>query len=122
MERVLGVIRLSVLTDETTSPERQRQFIEHSARARGAEIVAWAVDLDVSASNVRPADRPELGKYIADPAGFDTVMFWRVDRLCRKVGDFADMIKWAEENGKNLVSATESFDLSSPLGKAVAYI
>ncbi len=32
------------------------------------------------------------------------------------------MIKWAEEHGKNLISATESFDLSSPLGKAIAYI
>jgi DNA invertase Pin-like site-specific DNA recombinase len=122
MERVLGVIRLSVMTDESTSPERQRAIIESAAKARGAEIVDWAIDLDVSASSVRPADRPELGKRIADPVGFDTMMFWRVDRLCRKVGDFSDMIKWAEDHGKNLVSATESFDLSSPLGKAIAYI
>ncbi len=66
------MVRVSVLTDESTSPERQRVFIENAAKARSAEVVDWAIDLDVSASNVRPADRPELGKRMADPVGFDT--------------------------------------------------
>ncbi|GGJ75932.1 integrase [Pilimelia anulata] len=122
-ERCLGAIRLSVLTDASTSPERQQEYIERAAAQRDGRLVGVAKDLDVSASKVPPMERPGLGPWFAERKDeWDTLIVWRLDRLVRKVGDLAELIKWCEENGKNIVSATEPFDLSTPLGKALVYL
>ena len=122
MTRALGIVRLSLLTDESTSPARQQEIIEREAAKRGSSIVGWADDLDVSASRLAPLKRPKLARWLAQPDEYDELIFWRIDRLARKVGDFAEMVKGAEEHGTGLASATEPFDLSSPLGRAVAYL
>jgi DNA invertase Pin-like site-specific DNA recombinase len=122
MPRALGIIRLSLLTDESTSVERQQEIIEAEARKRGSSIAGWAKDTDVSASKFPPTKRPELAPWLARPEEYDELIFWRIDRLARKVGDFADMVRWADEHGKGLASATEPFDLASPLGRALAYL
>src|SRR5262249_49344770 len=43
-------------------------------------------------------------------------------RFVRKTGDLARMDDWAKEHEVALVSATETFDTSTPLGKAIATI
>ena len=58
--KLLAAIRLSVETDATTSPERQRKAIQEYADAHGHTVAAWATDLDVS-GKVPPRQRPELG-------------------------------------------------------------
>jgi DNA invertase Pin-like site-specific DNA recombinase len=122
-ERCLGAIRLSVLTDATTSPERQAEHIERAAAQRGGVVVHLATDLGVSASNIPPMDRPALSVWFTDKKNeWDTLIVWRLDRLVRKVGDLAELIRWCDANGKNIVSATEPFDLSTPLGKALVYL
>ncbi|MET7972868.1 recombinase family protein [Streptomyces mirabilis] len=121
-ERVIGVIRLSDKTDSTTSPERQRASITSAAAARGATIVGWAEDIDVSASQKSPWERPELSKWLARPDEWDALMFWRLDRFVRRVSDFAEMIKWCQAREKNLISATETIDIRSPIGRVIAYI
>jgi site-specific DNA recombinase len=118
--RAVGVIRLSKMTEETTSPERQQEIITAKARERGAEIVGWARDDDVSATKFAPSKRPELAKWLARPDAFDEVIFWRADRFVRKVRDLVDMIDWSRKHGKGLVSATESFDLEDPTGQGEA--
>jgi DNA invertase Pin-like site-specific DNA recombinase len=120
--RALGVIRLSELADDTTSPTRQREIITAAAATRGSEVVAWAEDLDISATKFPPTQRPELARWLQHPDAYDEVIFWRLDRFVRKPSDLTDMIRWAETNGKGLVSATESFDLHDPLGEAMAYL
>ena len=45
---VLGRIRLSRATDESTSPERQREVMDSWAKSNDHEVVGWAEDLDVS--------------------------------------------------------------------------
>jgi hypothetical protein len=73
-ETLRGVrcVRLSVLTDETTSPERQREADDIAAAALGIDFgegdqLREAVDLDVSASAFGPFDRPQLGGWLARP-------------------------------------------------------
>lgn len=123
-QRLVGVIRLSKETDESTSPQVQRRAIEAIADLRGAEIVGWAEDLDVSATKLSPAQRPELSKWLARPDEWDGLAFWRLDRFVRSVIDFADMIRWCRANGrnKNMISATEPIDLNTPIGIAMAQI
>jgi hypothetical protein len=83
--RALSALRLSVLTDETTSPERQRAANEGAASAVGAEIIGEAVDLGVSASKTTPFEGPELGAWLTRPDEFDVIVWWRFDRAVRSM-------------------------------------
>lgn len=108
--RGVRVVRLSVLTDETTSPERQREADDQAAAALGIEFgegeaLREAVDLDVSASKVAPFDRPELGKWLDRPDEFDALVWWRFDRAIRSMTDMHDLAKWAKAHRKILVFA-----------------
>ncbi|WP_066938021.1 recombinase family protein [Streptomyces sp. NBRC 110611] len=108
--RGVRCIRLSVRTDETTSPERQREADDIAAAALGidfgeGDVLREAVDLDVSASKVGPFDRPQLGGWLARPVDFDALVWWRFDRAIRSMGDMHELAKWAREHRKMLVFA-----------------
>ena len=50
-------------------------------------------------------------------------MFFRVDRIVRRLFDLADLIRWAQKHSVILVSATEShFDLSTQFGDIIALL
>lgn len=92
--RLRGVraVRLSVLTDETTSPERQRDACEGAAAALGIDLDGReAVDLDVSASKTTPWDRPEFGAWLHRPDEYDAIVWWRSDRAVRSQGDMHEL-------------------------------
>ncbi|WP_240351386.1 recombinase family protein [Streptomyces olivoreticuli] len=127
-ETLRGVrcIRLSVRTDETTSPERQREADDVAAAALGisfgeGESLREAVDLDVSASKVGPFDRPQLGGWLARPQDFDVLVWWRFDRAIRSMQDMHELAKWAREHRKMLVFAEGigggrlEFDFRNPM-------
>ena len=80
--------------------------------------------MNVSAAKVAPWERPELRKRIdlSSKPDFDTLIFWKLDRLVRSVGDFARLIEWAVAYDVNLISTDGSVDLSTPMGKAMAQI
>ncbi|MEU7635817.1 recombinase family protein [Streptomyces sp. NPDC039016] len=103
--KALSVIRLSVRTDETTSPGRQRTANEESARGIGAEIIGEAEDLDVSASKTTPFERSQLGAWLADPASYDAILWWRLDRAVRSMADMHALARWARDHRKMLVFA-----------------
>ncbi len=111
-ETLRGVrcVRLSVLTDETTSPERQREADDQAAAAHNISFgegdqLREAVDLDVSASKISPFDRPALGAWLARPDDFDALVWWRFDRAIRSMADMHELAKWAREHRKVLVFA-----------------
>ncbi|WP_262700560.1 MULTISPECIES: recombinase family protein [Streptomyces] len=103
--RALSAIRLSVRTDETTSPGRQRAANSNEAARRGAVVVGEAEDLDVSATKTTPFNRPELGAWLARPDEFDMIIWWRMDRAVRSMADMAELGRWAKDHGKLLVFA-----------------
>ncbi|MEU4714689.1 recombinase family protein [Micromonospora purpureochromogenes] len=121
--RVLGVIRLSRETDETTSPERQREGLTAWATAHGHTIVGWAEDLDVSGA-VPPWERPELGRWLGDspPAPFDVIAGWKIDRISRSLLHFVQLIDWARERGKHVAAYMDSVDTSTDAGELVAKV
>jgi DNA invertase Pin-like site-specific DNA recombinase len=122
--RVLGVVRLSVETDETTSPERQREHVQHWTDGPNimGTVIGWAEDLDVS-GGMNPFKRPQLGPWLTKRADeFDVIAVWKLDRLTRRSRHFAELLDWCEENGKIIVSTSEGFDLSTPMGKMFATI
>ncbi len=105
--RGLSVLRLSVLTDETTSPERQRAANHEAAAALNIALNddREAVDLGVSASKTTPFERPELGAWLERPDDFDAIVAWRFDRLIRSMDDMHMLSLWAREHRKMIVIA-----------------
>lgn len=104
--RGVSALRLSVLTDETTSPERQREANHGAASALGIDLAdREAVDLGVSASKTTPFERPELGSWLRRPDDFDALVFWRFDRAVRSMDDMHELAKWARDHRKLIVFA-----------------
>lgn len=120
--RILGRVRLSRFHDESTSVVRQKADIERWAQAFGHEVIGYAVDVDVSRS-VSPFDAPDLGPYLNQPervASYDAVVSYRLDRLATGSIQLNDLIKWAQDHAKVIVSVSEGFDLGTPTGRMMA--
>jgi site-specific DNA recombinase len=121
-QRVLGRLRLSRSTEESTSIERQREIIEQWAQAHRHRIVGWAEDLDVSGS-VRPFDTPGLGPWLGDRMGeWDILAAWKLDRLGRNAIQLSELFGWCQTNNRTLVSCSESIDLSTWAGRMLASV
>ncbi|MEC4872015.1 recombinase family protein [Mycobacteroides chelonae] len=121
--KALIVVRLSRVTDATTSPERQLQMCQELCSQRGYEVVGTAEDLDVSGAvdPFKREHRPGLAPWLAgerDP--FDVIVVYRVDRLTRSIRNLQTLVAWAEDSSKLIVSATEPhFDMTSPFAAVV---
>ncbi|MFC5804416.1 recombinase family protein [Streptomyces formicae] len=121
--RALLSVRLSVLTDDTTSPVRQELDLRMLARERGCRVVGVASDLNVSATKVPPWKRKELGHWLNNRApDFDEILFWKLDRFVRRLSDLSTMIDWCLKYGRNLVSKNDSIDLTTTAGKIMVTI
>ncbi len=120
--RALIVVRLSRVTEATTSPERQLEECEALCKQRGYEVAGVAEDLDVSGA-VDPfkKDRPNLARWLAgEEQAFDVIVVCRVDRLTRSIKHLQRLVAWADDEGKLIVSATEPhFDMTTPFAAVV---
>lgn len=120
--RVLGRVRISRATDESTSVQRQREIIEAWVKANDHTLIGWATDLDVS-GGVDPFDTPELGDWLTNRTEqFDCVVAWKLDRLGRDSIRLNKLFGWAIENKKTIVSCTEGIDLSTPTGRLLTNV
>ncbi|MEU5436859.1 recombinase family protein [Streptomyces sp. NPDC020719] len=121
--RALLSVRLSVLTEDTTSPVRQELDLRMLARERGYRVVDVASDLNVSATKVPPWKRKKLGDWLNNRAPeFEVLLFWKLDRFVRRLSDLSTMIDWCLKYGKNLVSKHDSIDLTTTAGKIMVTI
>lgn len=124
MPGVLGAVRLSRLVDDSTSPARQREVISAWASMHGKPVVHVTQDTDVS-GRVPARERPELGPWLTNPnlaARWDTLVVAKLDRVSRNLLDLCSLLDWCQDNGKVLVSITESLDMGTPHGRMVVQI
>jgi site-specific DNA recombinase len=121
LRAVVGA-RLSLQTDESVSMERQTASGEAYCGMKGWSVVGYVADSDVSATKTTPFERPSLRSWIDRADEWDVLVFWKLDRVVRKPADLSDMIRWCKEHGKSLVFTEDGFDLSTPMGEAMAYI
>lgn len=120
-ERLLGVIRLSQESEESTSPERQRAHIEAIAQYREAVIVGWAIDMDVSGRYVAPWDRPELGDWMNNRAEeYDGLAAWKMDRITRKPLHFYLLMERCDAAKHIIVTRADGIDTSTSTGRRSA--
>lgn len=121
-KRVLGRVRLSRSSEESTSIERQREIIARWVEANGHNLIGWAEDVDVSGS-VDPFDSPQLGDWLANRhPEFDVVAAWKLDRLSRSTVNLNRLIVWCHDHGKTIVSTTEGIDIATPIGRLITSV
>ncbi|MGY4869798.1 recombinase family protein [Mycolicibacterium elephantis] len=119
---LLGRLRLSVASDESTSIERQRELVTAWAESNGHNVIGWAEDVDVSGS-VDPFDTPQLGDWLNNRADeFDVIATWKLDRLSRNSIKLNKLFGWCLDHDKTVVSTSEAIDLGTPVGRLIANV
>ena len=110
--------RQSVDKKDSISIESQ---IEYAKREVFSEECKIYQDSGYSGKNT---NRPAFSEMMRDiQAGqIEKVVVYRLDRISRSIVDFADFIDILESSGISFVSATEKFDTSTPMGRAMLYI
>ena len=122
--RILPVVRLSLVTENTTSPERQLEKITQYAALKDHELVQITeanYDLDVSGT-VSPFDRPGLGPWLREDrlGAWDALCAAKLDRVSRSFFDFTALLAWLEAHGKSLIILDPMLDLTRPEGRVMA--
>lgn len=69
-------------------------------------------------------DRPAFTQLLKDikEGKIKKVVAYKLDRISRSLTDFAKLIELFQEHNVEFISATEQFDTSSPIGRAMVYI
>lgn len=72
----------------------------------------------------KDTERPSFQRLLDDikKGRVEKVIVYRLDRISRSLLDFAKLIEMFNEYNVGFVSATEKFDTSTPIGKAMLYI
>lgn len=100
----------------------QRRRVDLAAELGGYQIVAWFDDPDVSAfsGKRRPGYEQMMGRLEEIRGG--ALIFYRLDRFCRRLTQFTQAFEECQRHGVALVSATEPIDTSTPIGIAMMEI
>ena len=117
--------RKSVLTDRGESVENQVELCRRCLAAQypdvGPEEIAVYEDEGFSGKDLQ---RPQFRRMLEDIRRErpEALVCYRLDRVSRSVGDFADLIRKLEGWGVGFLCIREKFDTSTPMGKAMMYI
>lgn len=117
--RVVLYIRVSTQeqADEGYSIDEQKKRLLAYCKARGWVVVDILVDPGYSGSNL---ERPAMQSLIANIKEYDMVLVYKLDRLSRSQKDTLYLIEEVFlPNGVDFVSINESFDTSTPFGRAM---
>ena len=118
------MVRVAVYTRVSTedqakegfSLEAQRDRLEAYCRARDWTVVEVYVDDGHSGRDIR---RPAYQRMMEGRDRWDTVLVIKMDRIHRNSRHFMEMMDDLSEWGKNFVSATESLDTTTAMGRFV---
>lgn len=98
-----------------------RQYITAHYGACFADSACVYEDEGFSGGNL---ERPQFKVMMqeAKKKKFTAVVCYRLDRISRNIGDFANLIEELNELHISFISIKEQFDTSSPMGRAMMYI
>ncbi|MBE6845440.1 MAG: recombinase family protein [Ruminococcus sp.] len=110
--------RKSVFREDSISIESQIEMCRYEAR--GAETVVYQ-DNGFSGKNT---DRPDFQRMMTDIRAkrINKVIVYKLDRISRSILDFSEMMDEFQKYKVDFISATERFDTSSPMGRAMLNI
>ena len=122
MKDAISYIRVSSeeQADSGLGLEAQRQRIAAYCTMKGLHLAEEFEDPGISAGKPL-ASRPAGSKLLAAARkGKAVVVVAKLDRLFRSVADAANVIDDFDKRGIQLVAIAESFDMTSPYGRAMA--
>lgn len=102
--------------------ERQRADVLALVKARGWTVAGEFVDNDVSALSRKP--RPQFARMMAgvDAGEFDVIVARHMDRLLRRLSEFATVLERCQAAKTVIVTAADGVDTSTDGGRTVAGI
>lgn len=107
--------------DDFHSPETQLTYLQRAVT--GMSVVAVVDDFDESGRKLDrkglELDRPGLNRIrrMVESGDVDVVAFYNVSRLGRNVLGSLLFVKYLEDRGARILSATEHIDTSTPVGR-----
>ena len=110
MTRVIGYARVS--TDDQNL-DMQQLAIEKYAKEKELELVIYLEK--VSSRN----ERPELQNALKASTKGDVFVVYKLDRLARSTKELYQLTDQLKEKGVEFVSINDSFDTTTPTGKAM---
>lgn len=118
MAKIAIYARKSVFREDSISIESQIEMCEYEARGEEYSIYK---DNGFSGKNT---ERPDFQRMMKDiKAGLiNKVIVYKLDRVSRSVLDFSEMMEVFQKYNVAFISATEHFDTSSPMGRAMLNI
>ncbi len=96
--------------------EAQKERLEAYCLARDWSVAERYIDEGHSGRTVR---RPEYQRMMAERDRWDALLVIKMDRIHRNSRNFMEMMEHLQEWGKDFVSASESLDTSSAMGRFV---
>ena len=110
--------RQSVDKKDSISIESQVEFCKHELKG---DSYREYTDKGYSGKNT---DRPKFQELIRDieQGLIEKVVVYKLDRISRSIIDFANMMEMFQRYNVEFVSATEKFDTSTPMGRAMLNI
>ncbi|QFG01293.1 recombinase family protein (plasmid) [Psychrobacillus glaciei] len=111
MARLIGYARVS--TDEQNL-DMQQQAIEKYAAEKGLDFIMY-----VEKISTRKTDRKELENALKAAAKGDVFVVYKLDRLARSTKELYQLTEQLKEKGVEFVSIHDSFDTTTPTGKAM---
>lgn len=118
MTNIAIYARKSVFREDSISIKSQIEMCKYEAR--GEECVIYQ-DNGFSGKNT---ERPDFQRMMNDIKSnkISKVIVYKLDRISRSILDFSEMMDVFQKHNVDFVSATEKFDTSSPMGRAMLNI
>lgn len=118
--RIAAYIRVSTdeQADKGNSLQEQQERLTAYCKVMGWTSPTFYVDDGYSAKNLQ---RPAIQRLLDDVKAnkIDVVLTSKLDRFCRNLLDLLQTVNLLEDHNCTFVSATESFDTSTAVGKMV---
>lgn len=111
MGRVIGYCRVST---EDQNLDMQEQAIEKYAKEKGLELIMY-----VEKISSRKVERQELEHAMKASTTGDVLVVYKLDRLARSTKELYSLTDTLKDKGVEFVSINDSFDTTTPAGKAM---
>lgn len=120
-KRVAIYIRVSTLDQarEGYSLEAQEKTLRKWCDDRKYHVLDLYADKGISGKDIE--HRPDMNRLLNDAkeGKFDIVLFWALSRFTRSVSDLYSTMEKFQSWNVDMVSYTEAFDTSTPMGRAM---
>jgi site-specific DNA recombinase len=119
--RLLGILRLSDLKDESASIEQQKKMLNDYADSHGHTIIFFVEDTDISGSYGPFHAKRSIGPWLTDKQSeYDGIICRAINRIARNAAEMLRLIRWAGNRDKVIISVKDGIDTTTDAGKTMA--